>query len=403
MMAKLKNLEKFKEMVYTCLRCGSCRDLWDPKENVFGTCPIREHTGGFDVYFMRGKLMLARKALEGVIEPNPDMARYIYLCSTCGNCEAHCRISQTSPGKVDREKTKLDQIRVIEAFRADLVDLGLAHPRHKAFADSIAKNHNPYGEPHEARLAWMPEGFEMPKGDPEMIYFVGCTSAYRRTELARATVDVLRKAGVAFRIMHPDEWCCGSPLLRTGQRGLAEEVARHNLDAIRGSGIKTVVTSCAGCYRALRVDYREMFGDLGFEVKHISEVVNGLLEEGRLKLKRPLAIKATYHDPCHLGRHCDYYEPPRALMAKLKGIEFVEMPRTRSGAWCCGSGGGVKSAFGDLATEIATDRLKEAKGVGAEYLLSCCPFCKHNFLDAKRAMGSDLEIYDLIELVSQAT
>jgi Fe-S oxidoreductase len=116
-----------------------------------------------------------------------------------------------------------------------------------------------------------------------------------------------------------------------------------------------------------------------------------------------LAIRATYHDPCHLGRHCDYYEPPRALIAKLEGVEFVEMPRTRSGAWCCGSGGGVKSAFGDLATEIATDRLKEAKEVGAEYLLSCCPFCKHNFLDAKRAMGSDLEIYDLIELVSQAT
>jgi len=402
-MAKLKNLEKYKEMVYTCLRCGSCRDLWDPNENVYGTCPIREHTGGFDVYFMRGKLMLARKALEGVIEPSEDMAKYIYLCSTCGNCEAHCRISQTSPGKVDREKTKLDQIKVIEAFRADLVDLGFALPRHKAFADSISKNHNPYGEPHDARLAWMPEGFQMPKGDPEMIYFVGCTSAYRRTELARATVDVLRKAGVAFRIMHPDEWCCGSPLLRTGQRGLAEEVAKHNIDAIRRSGIKTVVTSCAGCYRTLRMDYKELFGDPGFEVKHISEVVNDLIEEGRLKLKGQLSIKATYHDPCHLGRHCDYYEPPRELIGKLKGVEFVEMPRTKSGAWCCGSGGGMKSAFGELATEIATDRLKEAKEVGAEYLLSCCPFCKHNFLDAKRAMGSDLEIRDLIELVSQVT
>ena len=104
--------------------------------------------------------------------------------------------------------------------------------------ESIEKNYNPYNEPHEKRLDWLPEGQQIPKND-EIIYFVGCTASYREKEIARATIDILTAAEVNFGIMHPNEWCCGSPLMRTGQKDLAIELIKHNVEAIE-SLVKTI-------------------------------------------------------------------------------------------------------------------------------------------------------------------
>lgn len=89
-------------------------------------------------------------------------------------------------------------------------------------------------------------------------------------------------------------------------------------------------------------------------------------------------------------------------MEKIPGLQLVEMIRVRENAWCCGAGGGVKDAFKDFALWTADKRLEEAKETGAEAIVSACPYCKDNFLDAAKANKTKIDVYDISELILQA-
>ena len=78
------------------------------------------------------------------------------------------------------------------------------------------------------------------------------------------------------------------------------------------------------------------------------------------------------------------------------------MKTIKQNAKCCGAGGGVKKGFPELALEIAKSRIQEAEETGAEYLVSICPFCYRNLSDAIKAMGSNIKMVDLMELVNTA-
>lgn len=178
----------------------------------------------------------------------------------------------------------------------------------------------------------------MPKTAP-IIYFVGCKSSYREQKLAQSTVNVLTKANLDFTTL-PDEWCCGSPLLRIGLRDLARSQTEHNLDLLKDIGVKQVITTCAGCYRTFKRDYKELLGlDYRFEVLHTTEFLSDLIRRGTLEFDGTHEITVTYHDPCHLGRHGGVYEAPREILQILPGITLLEPERTRNFAYCCGSEG----------------------------------------------------------------
>jgi len=234
----------------------------------------------------------------------------------------------------------------------------------------------------------------------DVIYFVGCTTSYRNPEIAKTTTEVFDQAGVNYGLMHPDEWCCGSPLLRTGQKKLAEKMIRHNVKAIKETGVKLVVTSCAGCYATLKKDYPKFVKDIGFEVIHTSEYFQKLIKEGKIEFNQ-FENKVTYHDPCHLGRHAGMYDTPRDVLKSIPKINFVEMPRNRRHAWCCGGGGGLISAEPELASKAADIRIQEALNVGADTIISTCPFCKLNLVRAAEKYNRKISIKDLAEVVSQ--
>jgi heterodisulfide reductase subunit D len=299
---------------------------------------------------------------------------------------------------------------LIEALRADCVKAGLGLPgKQKAFGVHIGKEHNPYMELHKDRLNWLSPDVKLPD-KAETVYYAGCTSSYRQKELAKATVEVFQKVGLDFTIMK-DEWCCSSPLLRTGQWETswvsAKDVAQHNVNEAVKLGAKQIVTTCAGCYRAWKKDYLEEYEDVlnakhGFEVVHTTQLLERLLKEGKVKPTKEVKMRVTFHDPCHLGRHMGVYDAPRTILQAIPGIELVEMPRNRENAWCCGSGGGVKSGYPDWALEIAGERVKEAEALGVDAIVSACPFCERNLADAISKYGSKLKTYDVIELLNQS-
>ncbi|MFX1357849.1 MAG: (Fe-S)-binding protein [Promethearchaeota archaeon] len=163
-----------------------------------------------------------------------------------------------------------------------------------------------------------------------------------------------------------------------------------------------MITSCAGCYRTLKVDYVDFIEDLGIDVRHSIEFIKELLHEKNISLKN-LGITVAYHDPCHTGRNAGVnplYEEPRDILSKIATL--VEMKTIKENAKCCGAGGGLKKGFPSLALEIAKSRIKEAEDTGAEYLVSICPFCYRNLYDAIKALNSDIKMIDLLELLNQA-
>ncbi|HKZ94782.1 MAG TPA: (Fe-S)-binding protein [Candidatus Bathyarchaeia archaeon] len=405
-----RNIAKYKEDAYNCLHCRLCTFTWAwpnqkgvwPKGSFQATCPSGEKYK-FEAFFGGGRSWLARAVLEGKVDiKDPAILDVIFACPTCGSCQQQCTLEEPEVGYRHRI------MNLIEAMRADAVQAGVGPlGKHKVFGESIGKEHNPYLGQHKDRLSWLPPDVKLPEKS-ETVYYVGCTSSYREKQLAKSTVEVFRKIGLDFTIMQ-DEWCCTSPLLRTGQWETgwvsAKDVAQHNVKEAEKLGAKTIVTTCSGCYRAWKKDYMEEYEDIlgakhGFEILHTTQLLERLLKEGKLKPTKEVKMRVTYHDPCHLGRHMGVYDAPRALLQAIPGIELVEMPRNRENAWCCGAGGGVKSGYPEWAVEIASERVKEAEDLGVEATVSTCPFCERNLTDAMTKCGSKLKIYDVTELLN---
>ena len=225
-----------------------------------------------------------------------------------------------------------------------------------------------------------------------MIYFRGCLSREKLKKIPEATEQLLKIAGISYRVLD-NEGCCGSVLLRTGFYDDALQVMNDTLQDIKG---ERVLVSCAGCYRTFKHDYSEILGE-NIDVIHTSHLFHELIKEEKIK---PLVTQeeVTYHDPCHLGRHMGEYETPRQVIAPY--AELVELDRNRDKARCCGAGGGVRSVFPELSGEISTMRLNDAKVTGATTLITCCPFCISNLeLAQHNSSGNQLNIMDLSQFL----
>ena len=213
-----------------------------------------------------------------------------------------------------------------------------------------------------------------------MLYFRGCTAREKETSIQDATEKILKSAGVDYHILD-DEKCCGSVLLRTGFINEAKEQIEKNTEVFKD---QKVLTSCAGCYKTLKDDYD------GIDVIHISQLLDDLIKEGRLEVTKN-DFDVTYHDSCHLGRHCNVFDEPRDVIKSAANL--VEMENIREDSLCCGAGGGVKSAYPEIAHQMAASRLSQAKQTGCETLITPCPFCKLNL------ENDDIEVLDLTEFL----
>lgn len=228
-----------------------------------------------------------------------------------------------------------------------------------------------------------------------ILYWKGCMSRIKTRSIADASEALLHILKVDYDSLGQAEGCCGSVLLRTGQSYAARNVAIATIERIRSGGYAEVVTNCPGCYKTMSSDYPQLIlCDVPFKVRHISQL---LYEQApRLKsLLHPLSCRVIYHDPCHLGRHMGVYEEPRALIRMVPGVELVEFKYNREKSMCCGSGGGVRSVFPEIAREVSISLLADVPQ-DVDMLITSCPFCKYNISESR---SSGIAVLDLPEFL----
>jgi len=382
--------------------------------------------GNFHAYSAGGRMIAALALLEGRIDYTDKLVEIVYQCQMDGACDVSC--------KVNRD---LDPLEVMLELRAKCVEEGQVLPAHMVMIESLKSDDNILGEPKAERGKWA-EGLEVKditKEKAEVLFFAGCRFSFDQDlrKIARDAVSVLKMAGVDVGISGKEEACCGGRAFEIGYRGELTKYAEHNIETWNAAGIRTVVTSCSDCYGTFKFHYPRLGKDMNFEVLHITEYLDRLIEEGKLQPIKKVRLKVTYHDPCHLGRLSEpyipwegvekkvlgqvivkdppkeyrrgtsgIYEPPRDVLRSIPGIELIEMERNREYAWCCGAGGGVKEAYPEFALMTADERIEEAQATGAEALVTACPWCERNFRDALERSGATIKLYDVVELLLES-
>ena len=190
----------------------------------------------------------------------------------------------------------------------------------------------------------------------------------------------MKLADIEYHILD-DEKCCGSVLFRTGFEDEALEQISKNTEVFKD---ELILTSCAGCYKTFKDDYDDV------DVIHISQLIDDLIKNKKLNFSKK-DLNVTFHDSCHLGRHSNVFDSPRDVIKAAANL--VEMESIRENSLCCGAGGGVKSAYPEIASEMAKSRINQARDTGCETLITACPFCKLNL------ENEDLEVLDLTEFL----
>ena len=381
----MENVADYKEIVDVikesggdafkrCFQCGLCDTV----------CPWNRVRN----FSMR---KLVRQATFGFTEIESEE---MWLCTTCGRCPQQC------PRDVNQIESGMALRRVATeygVFPASVKPIRTA-------VGSLTGEGNPLGENRKIRGDWA-KGHSVKTftDDMEVLYFPGCYPSYdpRSKKVAVATAKILNSAGVNFGILGEKENCCGESIRKTGDEELFKRLAKENIKTFIDHGVKKILVSSPHCYHTFKNEYPEFM--VNFEVIHISQYLFELMNAGRLEFTKGYEKKVTYHDPCYLGRHNGIYDEPREVLKKVPGLELSEMPDCRVNSLCCGGGGGrvwMETQKGERFGDI---RIEQAIGVGAELLVTCCPYCITMLEDSRITMGVDekIEIKDITEILQE--
>jgi heterodisulfide reductase subunit D len=367
-----------------CLECGKCSS----------SCPITRLNPDFS------PRMTVKRILSGAEDISVNDPG-IWACLTCGLCQERCPsdVHYVDFVRACREEAQQMGITGTCSHKDVLLDLQriMANPKTK-----------------QKRLGWLPKDAKISESG-DFLYFVGCLPYFdvifkdikaNSIETAKSVVRIMNKVGIEPVILK-NERCCGHDLNFTGDRENFEKLAKMNVESIRETKAKKVVTSCAECYRTMKLDYPKIVGALGFEVVHVSEFLADIIEKEQLEFPEVFKDKkVSYQDPCRLGRHMGVYDAPRKVIKGIPETDLLEMERNRENSMCCGVNAWL--SCGKIAKQIQIDRLMEAKATGAEWLITACPKCQ---IHLKCAMDGELpvkrskvhvKVYDLPVLVEKA-
>jgi Fe-S oxidoreductase len=378
----------------------------------------------FHAYSAGGRLNIAGAMLKNGFNYSEKILDILKNCQMCGACGVSCNFAMD-----------MEVLEPIQEFRIKSVEDGHTVVALDKAVERMRKGNTLVAGSPARRGDWARELNleDATKKKVDVLYHAGCLISLNRDQwkLAQGTARVLQKAGVNFGVAGAAEICCGGRAYQMGYQQDFLNQAKKNLQLIKKSGAKTLVTGCADCYQAFKVLYDKFDLKGNLEVLHTAEYFDRLIKDGKLKPARKVNLTVTYHDPCRLGRLGEtwihwsgkkipgdrfvfdppktyrrgtngVYEPPREVLKSLPGLKLMEMVRIKEYAWCCGAGGGVSESNPEFALWTAWKRIGEVLSTGTEALVTACPWCEKTFKAAIQENGSHLKVYDIVELLEKA-
>jgi Fe-S oxidoreductase/nitrate reductase gamma subunit len=321
----------------------------------------------------------------------------LWACTSCRACVVECPVS-------------IDQLDVINQLRRELVLTESRFPEEiqPAF-EALERNGAPWKFQPADRARWadglgvmtmaeLAESGEM----PEVLFWVGCMASFdeRAKKIAVAFARILNSAGIRFAILGQEESCNGDPARRMGNEYLYQMLAKQAIETLDRYHVTTIVTTCPHCFHQIGNEFPQLGGH--YEVIHHSTYIERLLELGRVPMTEDgKGLVVAYHDSCYLGRYNDIYDAPRETLKRaLPVVTLAEPKRTRSRGLCCGAGGGRMWMEEREGKRINVERTEELLATGANALAVACPFCMTMISDGAKALGADVPVYDIAEVVA---
>ncbi len=426
----------------TCTECGRCQSqcpAWNtgkplsPKLLIMG---LRDHAHAKAPYLLAGggkdaegvekgsaeqlaqvpaaALTEAERPLIGTLEENgvidPDV---LWSCTTCGACVEQCPVD-------------IEHIDHIVDMRRYQVMIESSFPSEAGtMLKNLEKKGNPWGLAKKQRLAWTKEvEFEVPVVSKDIedltevdyLYWVGCAGALedRAKKTTKAFAELLHIAGVKFAIMGSDEACTGDSARRLGNEFLFQQLGQQNVEMLnmafgedgddestrKPKAKKKIVATCPHCFNTIANEYPQLGGE--FEVIHHTQLLQHLIDEGKLVPVTPVEGLITYHDPCYLGRHNKVYTPPREIIAKVPGLRNEEMHRHKERGFCCGAGGARMWMEERIGKRVNDERVDEALSLNPDIVSTACPFCLVMLSDSVNGKKNDGKAKESLQVVDVA-
>ncbi len=369
-----------------CTACGTCR----------ADCTIFK-VKRLDSLSPRSRTIIGGLLAQDRIEISPRVIEAYFSCTLCDMCHNTC------PSGVDVPT-------VVKIIRRYIIEKELAPKSVNLLVETVKQSKNIFNMDNDDRLNWADEVEDIIKDkinkNAEIAFYIGCQESFKGSlfMMPESMVKILDKAGIDFTILGGNEWCCGNPAFLVGDRtDPIIEMVKHNVEAMESLGIKKVIMTCPGCYRAWTVAYPQILKvkKLPFEIVHSTEFIADLIKEGKIKIKKNFNKKVGYQDPCELGRISGIFDAPREIINAIPEIEFIELNENKMKATCCGGGGLCKATYDPLATEIASNKIDEFKNAGVEVIITSCPACFDNFATAIKDK-ENIELKDIHELVADS-
>jgi Fe-S oxidoreductase len=339
--------------------------------------------------------LLAHKLIA---EPDSEsfIENLVWECLTCGLCEERCPSGVQVSRFIMEMRTLLAGTKGLKGYRSHD---GALHSWMRLMTSPNLE---------QSRLGWLGDGLQVAESGP-LAFFTGCAPYFdvffsgievNTLSIVRDSIRLLNFLEIVPVILEKER-CCGHDLLWTGDRENFEALCRLNYKEFQAAGVEEVIVSCPECYQVLGQYMPEVIPGMKLKVTLLSDLLRREISKGGVTFK-PLKRRATYQDPCRLGRMAGSCETPRALIQMIPELVFKEMKNSGRSAICCGNNGFINCDA--YSKRIQVERLQEAKATRSDLLITACPKCMIHLTCAMRdpyRHGSlSMEIRDLASVLA---